>query len=63
MTSQSHLASFLLLSWKKLLVQGAQVLFGQEMEFPTGITLHAVYEGACFLTALQQIVFKLSNFC
>lgn len=63
MMSQTHLVSFLLLSWKKLFVQGALVLFVQDMEFPTGIPPHAVYEGACFLTALQQIVFKLSNFC
>lgn len=63
MMSQTHLVSFLLLPWKKLFVQGALVLFVQDMEFPTGITPHAVHEGACFLPALQQIVFKLPNFC
>lgn len=38
MMSQTHLASFLLLSWKTLFVQGALVLFVQNMDFPTGIT-------------------------
>lgn len=55
--SQIHLASFLLLSWNKWFVQGTLVLFGQEVEFPTGITPQAVYRGVCFLKALQQIMF------